>query len=86
MGDLGDMVKRQSKLWIHTMGSAVHEAQDQAAQMGTDALTSSQTAEYTRDMLDSLKKIAVQQHQAMLARLLDLALLEAGRIAGMKTG
>jgi hypothetical protein len=37
----------------------------------------SETAQYTREMLESLKKIAVQQHQHLLAHLLDLAALEA---------
>jgi hypothetical protein len=33
-------------------------------------------------MLDSLKQMAVQQHQDMLARLLEAASIEAGRIIG----
>ena len=64
------------------MGSAVHKAQTQGSQMGGDGLSSSQTAEYTQDMLDSLKKIAANQHQDMLVRLLEAASIEAGRIAG----
>jgi hypothetical protein len=67
---------------MNTMESAVQKVQDQDAQMGSEGLTSSQTAEYTQDMLDSLKKIAVRQHQAMLAKLLEAASIEAGRIAG----
>jgi hypothetical protein len=61
------------------MGRAVHKLE--AAEMGTDALTSSQTAGYTQDMLDSLKKIAANQQQDMLVRLLEAASIEAGRIA-----
>lgn len=64
------------------MGSAAHQLKNQDAQMGIEGLTSSQTAEYTQDMLDSLKKIAVRQQQAMLATLLEAASIEAGRIAG----
>jgi hypothetical protein len=37
----------------------------------------SETARYTKDMLDSLKKIAMKQNQPLLAHLLDLASLEA---------
>jgi|GEM_PF-2425779 len=36
-----------------------------------------ETAQYTGEMLESLKKIAVQQRQLLLAHLLDLAALEA---------
>jgi hypothetical protein len=36
-----------------------------------------ETAQYTKDMLESLKKIAIQQKQPLLAHLLDLAALEA---------
>ncbi len=64
------------------MGNLVQKTQRHAAQMGTEGLTSSQTAQYTQDMLDSLKKIAAQQQQAMLVRLLEAASIEAGRIAG----
>jgi hypothetical protein len=69
---------------MHKMGSAAHKAEGQGSQMGMEGLTSSQTAEYTQDMLDSLKKIAVQQRQAMLVRLLEAASIEAGRIAGRR--
>lgn len=36
-----------------------------------------ETAQYTKDMLESLKKIALQQQQPLLAHLLDLAVWEA---------
>ena len=36
-----------------------------------------ESAQYTKEMLESLKKIAVQQRQPLLAHLLDLAALEA---------
>ena len=39
------------------------------------------TARYTRDMLISLKRIAVQQEQLGLARLLEAAAREAARLA-----
>jgi hypothetical protein len=35
------------------------------------------TAQYTYDMLESLRKIALQQGQALLAHLLNLAAMEA---------
>ena len=63
------------------MGHAVHTAENQDAQMGTQTLTSSQTASYTQDMLDSLKKIAAHQRHDQLVRLLEAAAIEAGRIA-----
>ncbi len=49
--------------------------------VGHMLLTSRQTAEYTRQMLDSLKGIAKRQNQQMLAKLLEIASLEAGRLA-----
>ena len=36
-----------------------------------------ETARYTREMLDSLRKIALQQDQRLLAHLLELAAVEA---------
>lgn len=36
-----------------------------------------ESARYTREMLESLKKIAIQQRQPLLAHLLDLAAHEA---------
>ena len=50
-------------------------------QMGVSTLTSSQTAQYTSELLDSLCKIAHQQNQVRLARLLEEASLEANRLA-----
>lgn len=41
-----------------------------------------ETAAYTKEMLDSLRKIALQQNQHLLAHLLDLAALEAKAQAG----
>jgi hypothetical protein len=40
-----------------------------------------ETARYTKEMLESLRKIALQQEQLLLAHLLDLAALEA-RVQG----
>jgi hypothetical protein len=37
-------------------------------------------ARYTRDMLESLRTIALQQDQRVLARLLEIAAREAERI------
>jgi len=36
-----------------------------------------QSAQYTTEMLESLKKIALRQNQRLLAHLLDLAAIEA---------
>ena len=44
---------------------------------GTSNLTPVETARYTQEMLESLKKIALRQKQCLLAHLLDLAALEA---------
>jgi hypothetical protein len=40
-------------------------------------MTPADTAQYTYDMLESLRKIALQQGQALLAHLLNLAAMEA---------
>ena len=37
----------------------------------------SETARYTFEMLESLRKLAVKQNQRLLAHLLDLAAMEA---------
>jgi len=63
------------------MGTAAQKIDLHAPQMGADGLTSSQTAQYTHDLLDSLGKIAARQHQDMLVRLLEAAAIEAGRLA-----
>jgi hypothetical protein len=46
-------------------------------------LTSRQTAEYTRQMLDSLQEISRRQNQIVLTRLLQIASNEAARLAEM---
>ena len=51
-------------------------------QMGASAPSSSQSAQYTRDLIDSLRKMAKGQKQEMLAILLEAASMEAKRIAG----
>jgi hypothetical protein len=43
--------------------------------------TPADTARYTRDLLESLRKMAVGQGHTLLAHLLTLAALEAGSIA-----
>jgi hypothetical protein len=45
--------------------------------MPLENLSPAETAEYTSDMLESLRKIAVRQGQSLLAHLLELAALEA---------
>ena len=51
---------------------------------GKDALSgpigAADTARYTRDMLETLKRIAVRQDQIVLARLLEAASREAERL------
>ena len=43
-------------------------------------ITGVDCARYTRDMLESLRTIALQQDQRVLARLLEIAAREAERI------
>jgi hypothetical protein len=40
-----------------------------------------ETAQYTKDTLESLRKIALQQGQVLLAHLLELAVVEAKALA-----
>jgi len=40
-------------------------------------LSPAETAQYTKEMLDSLRKMALAQGQALLAHFLELAALEA---------
>jgi hypothetical protein len=61
------------------MRNATHEVD--VTKLGVEPLTSRQTAQYTRDLIDSLRKIAERQHQDMLARLLEAAAIEAARLA-----
>lgn len=44
-------------------------------------LTPSETARYTRDLIESLRKIASQQGHSLLAYLLELAAIEAKALA-----
>jgi hypothetical protein len=50
-------------------------------EMGSVAPNSSQTAQYTRELIDSLRKMAKSQKEEMLAILLEAASMEARRIA-----
>jgi len=47
-----------------------------------DGLSPSETARYTFEMLESLRKVALGQNQSLLAHLLSLAALEAKTQAG----
>ena len=47
----------------------------------TAAMTPAETARYTCELLDSLRKIAARQGQGVLAHLLDLARFEAQSLA-----
>ncbi|HWA01961.1 MAG TPA: hypothetical protein VG819_00420 [Rhizomicrobium sp.] len=53
-----------------------------AREPGLDGLTPSETARYTEELLESLRKIAVRQGQSLLAQMLALAKLEAHAQAG----
>ena len=44
-------------------------------------MTSAETARYTSELLDSLRKIATRQGQGVLAHLLELARFEAQSLA-----
>jgi hypothetical protein len=51
---------------------SVQQGRNPPASMGPK-----ETAAYTKEMLDSLRRIALQQNQHLLAHLLELAALEA---------
>jgi hypothetical protein len=63
------------------MADAARKLENHAPERGSQSLTSSQTAQYTREMLDSLREIAARQREDMLVRLLEAAAIEARRIA-----
>ena len=44
-----------------------------------------ETAQYTKDTLESLRKIALQQKQVLLAHLLELAAVEAKALAQVQS-
>ncbi len=48
-----------------------------ASQLPPTPLTAAESARYTLDMLENLRKIAARQDQAVLAHLLELAQAEA---------
>ena len=66
------------------MADAARRTALQAAEMGPVAPSSSQTARYTQELIDSLRKIAKGQKEELLALLLEAASIEAGRIAGRR--
>ena len=66
------------------MADAARRTALQAAEMGPVAPNSSQTARYTQELIDSLRKIAKGQKEELLALLLEAASIEAGRIAGRR--
>ncbi|MGN6516703.1 MAG: hypothetical protein ACTHLR_12795 [Rhizomicrobium sp.] len=63
------------------MAEAAHQAIPQITDVGPITPSSSQTAQYTREPIDSLRKMAKSQREEMLAILLEAASMEAGRIA-----
>ncbi len=52
---------------------------------GGGSLPPAETARYTKELLDSLRKIAMRQNQEMLAHLLELARYEAQSLAQAST-
>ena len=58
--------------------AAVFQDPDSAALL---PITGIQIARYTHDMLDTLSRIALRHEQVVLARLLEAAAGEAGRLA-----
>lgn len=63
------------------MAEVAHRTVPEATEVGSIAPSSSQTAQYTRELIDSLRKMAKGQREEMLAILLEAASMEAGRIA-----
>ncbi len=51
----------------------------------TEGMGPAETARYTAELLDSLRKIADRQGQAVLAHLLELARFEAHSLIALKT-
>jgi hypothetical protein len=51
----------------------------------TEGMGPAETARYTAELLDSLRKIAARQGQAVLAHLLELARFEAHSLIALKT-
>ena len=51
------------------------------SRISQNAPSSAESAEYAHDLIESLRRIAVDQRQDMLAHLLKLAALEAERLA-----
>jgi hypothetical protein len=64
------------------MAEAARQAAPQVLEVGQITPSSSQTAQYTRELIDSLRKMAKGQKEEMLAILLEAASMEARRIAG----
>ena len=63
------------------MTQAQKKARPAAAMPALAALSPPETARYTSDLLDSLRKIATRQGHGVLAHLLDLAQYEAQCLA-----
>lgn len=61
--------------------TAPHTLPRSARPLPDIALGPVETARYTRDLIESLRKIALQQGQALLAHLLGLAAMEAKALA-----
>ncbi|HWA29985.1 MAG TPA: hypothetical protein VG867_02750 [Rhizomicrobium sp.] len=68
-----------------SMAEPARRSHSQSAEMGLAAPNSRQTAQYTQELLDSLRRMAMSQNEEMLALLLKAASLEARRIAGQKS-
>jgi hypothetical protein len=60
-------------------------AKSQVPSMTPPAASPAETARYTRELLESLRKIAMRQNQELLAHLLELARFEAQSLASPAT-
>jgi hypothetical protein len=67
------------------MPQAVKNARLSPVAPVTEGMGPAETARYTADLLDSLRKIADRQGQAVLAHLLELARFEAHSLSVFRT-
>jgi hypothetical protein len=61
--------------------SSSHPLPNSLTQSEITKLNPAETARYSRDLIESLRKIALQQGHSLLAHLLGLAALEAKALA-----
>jgi len=71
---------------ISPMGQRPRQPSPGTEDIGVPEFSSRQTAQYTRELLNSIGKIAAKHEQILLARLLESAAMEAARIAKSTKG